>query len=317
MNQASRLARALVACAALAVVPPVFAQTIPDAPAGRELDPALTRRFGVLSLLRPCKDAIMGFQQPTKVAAVPIRGGQEVMKGQVIVKGDDAEEDALLRIQAVRARTTLPVDRARAAMNQAEHESNMMHEAKAKGAAGDQEVRRADLNHTVARLDFENAELQQAQEVIQYDRMKARVDRYRIEAPFDGIVDLVMADLGQSVGESDKLVRVVNIDQLWIDVGARIDDPLTLRLKEFDPAWVLLDVAGEARLCRGKVIEVSPTADLSSRTRRIRVEIENPKGPQRVIAGGPAWVRFSPPPNDLLDELKVHADQRAMLAPRN
>jgi membrane fusion protein, multidrug efflux system len=313
MQQGNSRAWALVACAALAGVCVPMAGWTAGQPGGQQaesvgrVEASLAAEFGELAVLRPSRDAIMGFQQPTKIAEITARGGQEVREGQLLVRGDDTEEVQMERMQEVRAKSTVPVDGAKAEMEQAEHEAAMQREARRLGGSSEPEVRRAELVATVKRYQYLAAVLQQTQEVLQHERMKTRVQKFRIEAPFEGIVDVVMGDVGQAVAENEKIVRVVNIDQLWIDVGARMSDPRTLGLKEGDSAWVLLDLAGKAEMRMGRVIEAAPTADMGSRTRRIRVEIDNPRGEGRIIAGGPAWVRFSAPEAGLMKRLGVAA----------
>ncbi|MDX2131105.1 MAG: efflux RND transporter periplasmic adaptor subunit [Planctomycetota bacterium] len=271
------------------------------------VDSQAAEKFGVLCHVRPRLDVTMSLQLPTTVKEVLVQGGQEVVAGQLLLRGDDTEELAILNLQKVRAEKDIPVQRAKAAMDLAEVEYKHLLEIRDKGGSGPQEVERARLTFETARLDYLNAQLQQTQEVLQVDRFQARVDRFRITAPFDGIVDRVLADAGQSVRETDPLVRLVRIDSLVMDVGADIGDARTWRVQVGDPAWVLVEVAGSAQLRTGKVTEVAPTSDLGSRTRRVRVEIANPKGAGRLLSGGPAWVRFEEPDAALLGSLRVQA----------
>jgi hypothetical protein len=55
---------------------------------------------------------------------------------------------------------------------------------------------------------------------------------------------------------------------------------------------VLVDVPGEPRVYPAKVIELGADADASSQTRRVRVEMANPKD---WPGGLTCWVRFTPP----------------------
>lgn len=270
----------------------------------RELGPlsaGLVESFaGTRAVTRPSQDATMGFQAPTTIKEVAARPGASVAKGQVILRGDDAEDVALLKLQQLQVENPLPVARARAAMELADVEYKRLREILDRGGSASQlEVDRARLNYEVARIDFETAQLQQAQNVIQLERLQARVERVRLQAPFDGVVDSVLADVGQIINESQVVIRVVSVDPLWIDVNAPTSDARTLTLQPGDQAWILADVAGNARLTGGKVVEVAPTADSASRTRRVRVELPNPAGPQRLLAGEPVWVRFAPPAGDL------------------
>jgi RND family efflux transporter MFP subunit len=274
----------------------------PAARAGvtRGLDPSLIASFSTIkAVTRPSRDAVMGFTVPTKITDIVVRGGQEVAKGQVIVQGDEAEDRALLRLQKVRAETDLPVERARKQMELAETEYRIQQEVRAGGGSSDQQLERARLAFEVAKIDVSKAQMEQTQEVIQVDRLESRVQKFRIDAPFDGVVDNVMLDVGHSASENDKVVRVVNVDQLWIDAPAPTQDAVTLSLKVGDRAWVLFDMAGTPIVREGKVIEAAPTADAASRTRRVRVEVANPRGPERLLAGEPAYVRFTAPSEEV------------------
>lgn len=275
----------------------------------RGLDPSLIGAFSTIkAVTRPSRDAVMGFTVPTKITDIVVRGGQDVTKGQVIVQGDEAEDRALLRLQKVRAETDLPVARARKQMELAETEYRIQQEVRAGGGSSDQQLERARLAFEVAKIDVSKAQMEQTQEVIQVDRLESRVQKFRIESPFDGIVDNVMLDVGHSASENDKVVRVVNVDNLWIDAPAPTQDSVTLSLKVGDKAWVLFDMAGSPIVREAKVIEAAPTADAASRTRRVRVEVANPKGPERLLAGEPAYVRFTPPSEEfarMLEAAKV------------
>lgn len=262
----------------------------------RNLDPKLIQAFSnIKAVTRPSRDAVMGFTLPTRITEILVRGGQEVTKGQVIIRGDEAEDLALLKLQRKRIETDLPVQRAKKQMELAEKEYEIQLDVSGKGGSSAQQVERAKLSAEVARLDFQRAGVEEVQERIQIERLEARVEKSRITAPFDGMVDHVMLDVGASVSESEKIVRVVNVDQLWIDAPAPTQDPVTLAVNVGDPAWVLIDVAGQPVVRQGKVIEVAPTADPASRTRRIRIEVPNPKGAQRLLAGEPSYVRLTPP----------------------
>lgn len=261
-----------------------------------KLTSELQARFGgSRAVTRPSQDAFMGFSAPTRVTEVLIRSGLTVKKGDLIVRGDDAEDAALLKIQEVRVAEPLQVEGAKASMDLAKLEYDRLREAFAKNASGVQEVERARLGYEVRRIEYLVAVNQETQEKLQLDRMRARVDKFRVRAPFDGIVDTVNADVGQVVNENEKIVRVVDIDPLWIDVNAPTDDKTTLTLTTGATAWVLCDVAGEARMVTGTVVEVAPTADPASRTRRVRVEVKNPAGPEQLLPGEPVWVRMREP----------------------
>ena len=253
---------------------------------------------GEKAFTRPKQDAVMGMSVPTTIREILVKGGDRVKKGQILVRGDDAEELALLEAQKLRAESTLPVDRAEKAVELQRFEYDQLLNLEREGGGSAQELERARLSLAAATIDYETAKFNQEQEVLQIARVSARVDRYRILAPFDGQIDTVFMDPGQSVTDNDKVLRMVEIDPLEIDVAPptalTLADPATGReaVRVGQPAWVLMELPGEARVYVGRVTEVSPVADARSGTRRVRVEVANPEG---LVAGLTAWVRFTEP----------------------
>lgn len=280
------------------------------APAGDTPEPTqlvpfekLANEFeGHKAFTRPCKDASVGFSVPSQVKEVLATAGQVVKKGDLLIRGDDEEDAALLRLQEIRAKSKATVAKEKASVELAQLEYDRLIEASSKGAGNPQEMDRARLGLAAAKANLEIAEVTQEQEELEVERRRARVERLRLTAPFDGVVDTVLVDLGQSLQESEKAIRIVDIDPLWLDVDTPTDETVRRRTKPGDEAWILIDLAGKAEVVKGKVIEVSPTADASSRTRKVRIEVPNPEGAagegMRLVAGEPAWVRFAAPSKD-------------------
>jgi len=278
------------------------------------LDSSVIAEFGgTKSATRPSRDAVMGFSSTTQIREVISRGGDEVKKGQMMIKGDDIEDVAVLKLQKAKAESDWPVQRAKKGAELAKLEFEKTRDIRKQGGSNDQELDRARLSMEASELDTKTAEVNQQQEVIQVERLEARLEKLCLRAPFDGQIDNILVDVGQSVNFDEKVLRIVNVDPLWMDVPAPTEDPTTHSLKQGDKAWVLIDIATGSRIAEGKVIEVSPTMDLASRSRRIRVELPNPKGPQRILAGEPAWVRFTQPSPEVMTKVTAAID--ALKAP--
>jgi len=124
------------------------------------------------------------------------------------------------------------------------------------------------------------------------ERATGELNRFRLHAPFDGVIESVAVDPGQSVSESQPALRIVKLDRL----KARVPTPTRLvmerELKPGDVVWVAMDLPGEPRVFVGEIVEVSPVADFPSQTTNVWVEIENT---ENRPAGLTAWVRFSEP----------------------
>ncbi len=280
----------------LAVCVGVVAAGLEGRPAQPDISSLASEFGGEAVFTKPGKDATIGFQLSTQVKEVAVEGGQPVKMGDLLVRGDDAEERALLKIQASRASSDIPLRRAREQYELAKVELERLREAALSGAANEQEIRRAEVSATIAGIDVEQAEWNAAQEQLQLERVRERVERYSLRAPFDGLVDTVMVDPGDTVREVDPVVRVVSIDPLLIDVNVPIAQAMEIRVG--DRAWALIGVPGEPVVMEGHVREISPVVEFVVRTRRVRVELANP---DLVPAGLPAWVRFSEPGSRFLE----------------
>ncbi len=101
---------------------------------------------GVKAVTRPSRDATMGFSLPTRVMDVLVSGGQDVKKGQILLRGDDNEDSVVVKLQEIRAKTDLPVQKAAKAWELATLEyQKLIEAAKVSAAASPIEVDRARL----------------------------------------------------------------------------------------------------------------------------------------------------------------------------
>lgn len=259
----------------------------------------LARDFdGVRVFTKASKDAEIGFQLPTSIVEVLVKGGQAVEPGQPMIQGDDEEERATVQLQRVRSDSDLAEQRAREQLELAKLEEEQMEEAFANGAATPQQMNRARVSVKIAQIDVSLAEWNRQQETLNYERMLARAERLTLKAPFAGRVDQVVVDEGDTVQESTPVIRVVQIDPLHIDVNTPVTTSMRLGLKEDRKAWALIDVPGKPVVLEARVIEVAPVAEFASRKQRIRVEVANPEG---LPPGLAAWVRFTEPGQRFLD----------------
>lgn len=279
----------------------------PESPAVKDLSAAsreTVKAFGgVKAVTRPSRDATMGFQVPTQIVNILVKGGQKVKAGDALIRGDDAEDAALVELQQMRAQTRIPIEAAAKARDLALLEFRRTEDAFNMKASNQQEYDRAKLAWERSVLEYDNAVQQSAQEGSGLKAREARLAKLTLTAPFDGVIDVIQADVGQSITESKEVLRIVNVDKLWIDANGSIDDETTLKIKEGDSAWVLVEVVGKPRILSAKVTEVAPAAHPVARTRRIRVELDNPSGPDQLLAGDAAWVRFTEPGADVVKSI--------------
>lgn len=255
---------------------------------------------GVQTFTKPSRDSVMGFNAPTSVVEILVRGGERVSRGQLLVRGNDAEQIAIVKQTRLRAESELQVQRAQKAADLASVEFESTQDAFERGGTSQFELDRSRLAMETARIDVESAKLNQDLERVRLEQAEALLEQLRIVAPFDGIVEEVGVELGRSIDRAQPAVRVVSIDPLWIDVPAPAAETIRLGLSAGDSAWVLMDSPERRGVLEGRIIEVSPVADYASRSRRVRVEVANPEG---LPPGLRAWVRFTEPPEGMASAL--------------
>jgi membrane fusion protein, multidrug efflux system len=200
-----------------------------------------------------------------------VRGQTEALR-KVIVRAETAGKIAAIRADRgtpVRAGDTiceLAVDersamlkQARAVMKQRQLEYDASRQLRDKGfrsetaLAGDQ-------------AEFEAA-------AAQVERMENELDNTKLRAPFDGIVDARMADVGDYLSPGQPCAMVIDQDPFLV-VGQASEKDIG-SINKGDSGWAML-VSGER--IDGKVRFVSKSADSATRTFRVELEIPNPQG---------------------------------------
>jgi multidrug efflux system membrane fusion protein len=268
------------------------------APAGKALP--IGDFGGEKAVTRSSRDSTLAFPYPAEIVEISAHGGQPVKKGDLIIRARDEEYRYQRDLQQLMADSTLDIEKAQASVEQAQVEYDAQVQAKAKGGGNKIDIDRARTTLDIKKVELAISKLEHTQQALQLKYRQAQLDRNELRAPFDGRVDEVFVDVGEVKRETDKVVRVVAVNPLWIDVPTPTGQTITLGLKPGDPAWVILDIPGDRTVVKGSIIEVGAEADAASDRRRIRVELPNPK---EQPAGLTAWVRFQPPKGEWASKL--------------
>ncbi len=251
---------------------------------------------GIEHVTRPSKDVTLSFVRPGRIAKIEVTEGQEVKAGQVLVRQDDAAEQANLAQLKEQAEDMIRIDAAKAQLAQKRVDVQKLKWAADRGAATEFEVRHAELDVTIAELTLKLKEFERAQDQRKYQEAKLHVERMQLRSPIDGRVEKVFVEAGESIDALQEVVRVVQIDPLWIELPVPL--PQATRLKVGGGACVAFDAKAPARP-NGKIVHVASVADAASDTLAVRVEVPNdghrPAG-QRVVVSFPQPQTKPPPP---------------------
>jgi len=238
------------------IIPNSPAYAIPEAP--------------ITAITFPRADVTLSFVQPGQIAKVLVKEGDHVKAEQLLVKQDDAAEQAqLLQIKAESEDTT-QIEAAEASLAQKKVDLKKLEWVASRGSATELEVEHARLDVKIAELSLRVAQFEHKQSKRKYEEAKIRVDNMSLKSPITGTVDKVEVEVGESVNGLADVIRVVKTDPLWIDVPVPLAKGRTLKLGQ--TAEVKFP---DEKTSEGKVIYISTVADAASSTLRARIEVAN------------------------------------------
>lgn len=222
------------------------------------------RAIRISGLTEADKRAVLATRVGGVIAKLPVRQGQRVKAGDLILMLD-AEE----KVSAV------------------ENARQLLAQRQAELDAAERLAKTGNLPKL--QLDTARSNLASAQSALHAAR--AELDRNEVKAPFDGIVDRVPVELGSAVMQGGEIATVLALDPI-IARGEISERDLSF-INNGDEADVRL-VNGET--VTGKLRYISRDASAATRTFRVEVAIPNAEG--AIPAGMTAEITLRATPAD-------------------
>lgn len=248
------------AAAATAPVRPVLTQ---------RAEPSDTITFGPFAgTIEPRYQAQLGFQIPGRMVARDVTVGDIVKKGQRLA----ALDVIVTRFDLTRAEADLADARAQA-------ENAESAESRTRRLMTGNSVAQATLDQAVAKRETARARVDQAQASLQ--KARDQMGYTELKAEFDGVVTQRLAEVGQVLSAGQGVVTVARPDvrEAVVDIPEAYVGAL--------PADGIFTVALQSApelTARGRVREIAPLAEAGTRSRRIRISLENPNPAFRLGA---------------------------------
>lgn len=233
----------------------------------------------------PASNAIEGFTEPYSdlqlaasemgtLKAIEVSEGDTVKAGQVIASLDDRVLQASLKVAAMAAKAIGEVDAAEASLAIREIEYQKLTELFGRSHASQRELDRVQGDLKVARARLNVAKEESAVRQLERDRILAQLQQRKIVSPIDGAVVEVMKEVGEFVSPSDPVVaRIVQLNPMLVAFSV----PASQRNLLTKNQPVLMTV-GDATEVSGRIEFVSPIADASSGTFRVKIILPNHTG---------------------------------------
>jgi len=228
----------------------------------------------VEAVTKPSQDVTLSFAHPQngsssgRVAEVLVKEGDTVTAGQLVAKEDDTEEQAGLDVAMAQANDNTRTE----AQEKVEAQKEKVYENKKNNPAVNQsEKDEALVDVEVAKANVRLSQFEHVQDGRKAAQAKATFEKTRLKTPISGIVEQTMVKAGENVDNQNmKVMRIVNIDPLWIEVPVPFAVARDLKLDS--PAGVIFSNKEKRE---GKVIHVATVADSASDSLLVRVEVEN------------------------------------------
>jgi membrane fusion protein, multidrug efflux system len=204
-------------------------------------------------------EEIQGLVLPLKQVSVASPVLQEIVDNVLVEEGDTVKEGQVI-IQLRSEKEALEVELRKKLVEQKEF-----------GAKGAEALAKDKMMSKELVLE-KQTELQLAK--IQLASAEVQFKEKTIRSPLNGIVVKKYKEAGESVDRVEKLVDLVNIDQVYVQFY--LDPKLMTAIKVDQPVAVRFPVIGNADF-EGKVSFVDPRIDAGSGLFRVKLIVDNPK----------------------------------------
>ena len=201
-------------------------------------------------------DAARGVQLSVETAgivtAIDFEANDDIEKGEVILRLDDAVEQAVLEA----AETAADLDR--------------------QSLQRQQELRRRRVN---TEADLDEARAAAAASAAEARRASALLQEKRVLAPFDGTIGIARVEVGQYVNPGDPVAALQDFSRLYVDFSLPQQD--LDRVEIGQEARVRMD--GRDEPLSGSVVGIDADVDPDSRLVEVRVALDNTD--ERILPG--------------------------------
>ena len=202
------------------------------------------------------------------VATVPIKSGQDVKEGELLIKLNDASDVA--QLNSLKALADL---------------------AKVINERDRQQLAIQAISKNVFDTSAADAKSKQAQ----VEQQTALVAKKNLKAPFSGRVGIVSINPGQYVNSGDKLLTLQTLDPIFVDFNLPQNNAEQIQVGQ--EVEVTTDAFKDASFT-GKITAVSPKVDTNTRNIQVEAQLANPD--KKILPGMLANVN-----NKMRDQVKL------------
>ena len=249
--------------------------------------------------IEACRRAGLSPSTGGLISVLNVRKGDSVRKGDLLLSLWNKDLMAEIELSQAEAKSAKANARATCLTAEvAQREANRLLKLRKSGAVSEETVDRAVTDASARRASCDAAKANTAVSISRANVIRARLDRTRLIAPFDGVIADIHGELSEYVTPSSPSVGgtpVIDLlDTSCFHVTAPIDEVDAPRVSLGQTARVTLDAFGDREFA-GTVSQIAPfVLDLASQARTVEIEVEldDPTDREELLAGYSADVEI-------------------------
>lgn len=230
-------------------------------------------------VIKPMDDLKLSLTVAGRIEAILVREGQRVKKGAVILHLDknleELEVSRRLLLLNDRSKLDDALARERTLGGQLEHARRLMES----NTISRKQLEDEEIAYSTAVSDRQAMQIAKKREQVEYDLARENLARRFLRAPIDGEIAKIHFQLGESVGVHEPVARLVDTSR--VRFTGNVDARAAAAIKVGDMASVRFGPENGGEVRKGKVVFVSPVADLASGLVEVKVEFKNADGSVR------------------------------------
>ena len=249
--------------------------------------------------IEACRRAGLSPSTGGLISVLNVRKGDSVRKGDLLLSLWNKDLMAEIELSQAEAKSAKANARATCLTAEvAQREANRLLKLRKSGAVSEETVDRAVTDASARRASCDAAKASTAVSISRANVIRARLDRTRLIAPFDGVIADIHGELSEYVTPSSPSVGGTSVidllDTSCFHVTAPIDEVDAPRVSLGQTARVTLDAFGDREFA-GTVSQIAPfVLDLASQARTVEIEVEldDPTDREELLAGYSADVEI-------------------------
>jgi RND family efflux transporter MFP subunit len=239
------------------------------------LSPSVARAIDLEGFVEPYQTVNVAVDETGTIEEVFVREGELIEQGQPLIKLSSEVHEALLAIAEQSMQATGRLAAAQADLQMRQLRLSKLETLRAEGHARQEEVDRATGEVAVAEANLRTAQEDLMSRRLEYEKIKAQLDRRTVRAPISGAISMLHKVAGEFVAPNDpEILTLVQLDTLLANFTLMSTQLDQLKVNQKLKVYFLQSNTETT----GVVEFVSPVTDAESGTVLVKVRIDNRAG---------------------------------------